>query len=184
MNKIRLSYTLLSLWDRGDIDQAVKTYFHMDTPTTEAMEDGKRIHEEIAEHIDSEGRFPDWFFGKELIMPETEKEIVVNYNEMFDLKCYIDCVDHGDNTGYEYKTGKSNSLSHLRTWQVPIYFLIAELGGVKLDKMFLIHYNQHEDTRDFAIMHNTPQKREMARNIIDSIGPEIHKYFSDEGLLG
>lgn len=181
MNKLRLSYTLLSLWYRGDVDAAVQTYFHMERPITEQMEEGKEIHNQIAEHIEKKGQFPDWFFPVELENPEPEKEVVVSYNEYFDLKCYMDCLDNG--ILYEYKTGVTDSLEWARSDQLPLYFLIAELGGLTVVSGYLIHYNQYLKEVDFAIVHNTQSKRDRARELIDSAGPEIYEYFVTEGLI-
>lgn len=180
---MRLSYTLLYLWDRGLVDDAVSTYFHLDKETTPQMEAGKKLHEEIAEHVTMYNTFPDWFANHELKMPETEKEVIVEYNEMFDLKCYMDLYDSVTNTLFEYKSGVSDSLSWARTWQIPIYFLIAELANIKVDSAYLIHHDQYKKETDWCVVHNNKTKRDMARNIIDSLGPDIYYYFEKEGLL-
>lgn len=183
MKKIRLSHTLLSLWERGDVDGAVATYFHLDRPTTTAMDDGKEIHEQIAEHVQTYNTFPEWFFNHPLKIPETEKEVVVSYNELFDLKGYFDCYESTDEILFEYKTGVQDSLTWARSYQIPLYFLIAELAGIPIKTAYLIHHNQHTKTTDFVIVHNTPDKVEKARNFIDSLGPDIYNYFEQEGLL-
>lgn len=181
MNKIRLSYTLLSLWERGDIEGAVDTYFHLDRPTTEAMENGKKVHKEIEEHINKYNAFPEWFFNYELKLPETEKIVVANYNELFDLKGIFDCLDVVDKTLFEFKTGNSDSLEWARTWQLPLYFLLAELNKIDIEKAILIRNNGKES--DFVVVHNSKRLRDKARNIIDSIGPDIYEYFTKEGLI-
>jgi hypothetical protein len=181
MKKIRLSYSLLSLWERNDIDGAVRTYFHMDGPVNEAMKNGKRLHQEIEKHILAFNTFPPWFFEYDLKLPETEKEVVVDYNEMFTLKGIFDCIDRIDGTLFEFKTGNTDALAWARTWQLPIYFLIAELAKIEVKKAFLIQNNGQRS--EFVIVHNTKGKRDDARNRIDSLGPEIHSYFEREGLI-
>jgi len=181
MKKLRLSYSLLNTWDRGDVDGAVATYLHLARPTSRQINEGREIHEKIQKHIDTEGEFPDWFFNWKLGSPETEKELVVNYNEMFDLKCYIDCYDEG--VVFEHKTGVSDSLTWTRTWQLPITFLICELAGVECNLGILVHYNQYNEKTDYTVMHNSKIQRDYARNIIDSTGPEIREYFLQKGLI-
>lgn len=181
MKKIRLSYSLLSLWERGDINGAIDTYFHIDRPSTEAMDNGKRVHKEIEEHIKVYNAFPDWFFNYPLKLPETEKEVVVSYNELFDIKGVFDCVDTVSGTLFEFKTGNSDSLEWARTWQLPIYFLLAELNKMDIEKALLIRHNGKQS--DYCVVHNSQRLRDKARNIIDSIGPEIHDYFTKEGLI-
>jgi hypothetical protein len=180
MKKLRLSYSLLAAWERGLIQNAVDTYFHLDKPVNEAMERGKRVHEEIAEHIKTYNSFPDWFFSYELMLPETEKEVIVEYNEMFNIKGVFDCLDSVTKTLFEFKTGTSSSLDWARTWQLPIYFLISELAEIEVEKALLIRHNKESD---FVIVHNSKRLRDKAANIIDSLGPEMYQYFSDEGLL-
>lgn len=179
--KIRLSYSLLSCWERGDVDGAVAQYFHLDRPGTEAMDNGRRVHKEIEEHIRKYNTFPDWFFKYDLTLPETEKEVVVSYNELFDLKGVFDCLDTPNKTLFEFKTGNSDSLEWARTWQIPIYFLLADLNKMDVEKALLIRNNGKQS--DYCIVHNSERLREVARNVIDSIGPEIHEYFLKEGLI-
>jgi len=181
--KLRLSYTLLNLWDRGDVQGAVDTYLHLDKPMNQAVIEGREIHEQIAEYIDKHNCFPEWLFKYDLITPETEKEVIVSYNDLFDLKCYMDCYDMGTETLFEFKTGVSDSLNYTRTWQLPLYFLIGELASLPIKSGILVHHNQHTKTTDYTVMHNNKETKDLARNIIDSIGPEIRDYFLQEGLI-
>ena len=181
MKKLRLSYSLLNRWGMGDIDGAVQTYFHMDTTPTPQMIEGRKLHEEIAKHIDDNKSFPSWFFDFELKKPETEKEVITSYNEMFDLKCIIDLLDLP--LLFEFKTGVTDSLGWSRTDQIPLYFLICELAGIDVSSAFLIRHNQYAKNSDFCVVHNHIGLRDHARNVCDSIGPEIHTFFTEQGLL-
>ena len=181
IRKLRLSYSLLHAWDRGDVQGAIDTYLHTNRFTTKAMKEGTEIHKKIQHHIDTKGKFPEWFFDWELKEPETEKEVVVSYNDYFDLKCYIDCYDKP--IVFEHKTGTSDSLNWTRTWQLPLEFLMCELADIEVKLGILIHYNQHMKKGDYTVMHNSKIQRDYARNIIDSLGPEIREFFLQEGLI-
>ena len=181
LKKLRLSYSLISLWERGDIQGAVDTYFHIDRGSNEAMDNGKKVHKEIEEHINTHNSFPNWFFNYDLNIPETEKEVIVSYNELFDIKGVFDCLDVLNRTLFEFKTGNSDSLEWARTWQIPIYFLIAEIDKIDIDKAILIRNNGTES--DFCVIHNSQRLRDEARNVIDSTGYNIWKYFDDQGLI-
>ena len=170
---------MLTTWDKGDVQGAVDLYFHMDRQPNEAMLRGREVHEKLEKHIKEHKEFPSWFFSYELEDPEPEKEVVVSYNEMFDLKGIFDCLD--GTTLYEFKTGNTDALAWARTWQLPIYFLIAEIADITVDRAIILRSNDIE--KDSVIVHNSSKKREMARNIIDSVGPEIYSYFEREGLL-
>ena len=165
----------------GDTDRAVRTYFHLDTQPTRQMIDGREIHEEIAEHIKKTGQFPEWFFNYSLLNPEPEKEVVVSYNDIFDLKCIIDCLDTP--LMFEYKTGVTDSLGWTRTDQLPFYFLVCELADIKVDSAFLIRYNQYIKKSDYAVVHNHKGLRDHARELIDSVGTEIYSFFESEGFI-
>ena len=181
MKKMRLSYSLLAQWERGDVQGAVDTYFHVHKEGNEAMNHGLEVHKQIEEHIKSYNCFPDWFFKYSLKLPETEKQVTVEYNELFDFKRVFDCFDPVDKTLFEFKTGVSDSLEWARTWQLPIYFLIAEIAKINIDKAILIR--NHKDKSDFVVVHNSKRLRDRAANIVDSLGPEIFQYFSDQGLI-
>lgn len=181
MKKLRLSYSLLEAWKRGETDQAISTYFRVSGEPTPQMIEGKEIHEQIAEHINKFNTLPDFLIEQELKIPSTEMEVTVPYNELFDLKAVYDCYDSP--TLYEWKTGVQPSITWTRTHQLPFYFLVGELGKLKIDRAILVRYNQYDKSRDFAIVHNSKTLRDKARNYIDSYGPEIYEFFSREGLV-
>lgn len=181
MKKLRLSYSLLSTWQKGRPDDCVKMYFHMEMPSNKAMNAGRDIHEDIRQHVATTGKFPDWLWSGVPQSPQPEKEIIVPYNEQFDLKVIIDCLD--TQTGYEWKTGTSDALTWARTAQIPLYMLACELAGIPVEKFYLVRWNQYEKKKDWSMLWNTPDKIETARNFVDSIAPEIHEYFSSNGLI-
>lgn len=183
MKKLRVSYSLLYLWNRGDIDGAVSTYFRTPRDVSDQIQQGKDIHEEIAKHIEVYNTFPDWFFKHELKLPETEKKIIVPYNEMFDLSAVFDCYDSLQTLLFEYKTGVSDSLEWTRTFQLPFYFLVGELSSTPIERAFLIRWNQYKKERDYTLVWNSQKLRDNARNFVDSYAPEIYKFFEHEGLL-
>ena len=92
MKKIRLSHSLIQLFERGDIQGMVDCYFHVDRVGTPAMESGKKYHEEIANVITSKNVLPEYMnFKTDFKDPKPEFEIVVPYNEICDLKGVLDC---------------------------------------------------------------------------------------------
>ena len=181
MKKLRVSYSLLSTWAKGRVDDAVALYFHMDRPTSKAMEEGKRIHNEIAEFTRNTGKLPPYLPNITLDKPLPENKIVVSYNEQFDLVAVIDCLDSPNLI--EYKTGFRNSLHWSNTKQVPFYFFVCELAGLGIERGDLIHYNQFTKNSDFVRIWNNDSLQEEARNYIDSLAPEIYDFFIKEGLL-
>lgn len=181
MGKLRVSFSLLDAWSRGDTQLAIDTYFHVGGPKNKAMEYGIEFHDRIAKHIDKYNQFPDDFFSYPLMIPEAEKKVVANYNELFDISAVFDCIDSPNL--FEFKTGVQPATTWARKDQLPLYFLVAELEGIPIEKAYLIHYNQHSNEKDYVVVWNTPDKVERARNIVDSYAPEIHSFFESEGLI-
>lgn len=182
MKKIRLSYSLINAFERNDIQGMVDMYFHVNRLGTPAMESGRKYHEGIAKSILDTQTLPEYMnFKADFKDPKTEFEIVVPYNEICDLKGVLDCLD--EPILYEFKTGVSDSLEWARTNQLPLYFLLCELKGIKVDMAYIIRHNQHINETDFAIIHNSQKLRDKARNVVDSVAYPIYEYFTEQGLL-
>lgn len=183
--KLRLSYSLLSQWAKGDVDGAIQTYFHIDRKVNKYMADGRRIHKEIQNSIVANNNFPEWFYDirtfGEFKSPENEKEIIVSYNDLFDIKILIDTYDDG--VGFEYKTGVYDSLTWSRAAQIPMYFLVCKIAGIPIDKFYLMRWNQYTKEKDFVIIWNSEKLHDYARNYIDSYSTEIYEHFLNEGLI-
>jgi len=112
--------------------------------------------------------------------PETEKIVVSSYNELFDLKGILDCYDKP--TLFEFKSGIISSTDYSNSYQIPFYFLICEILGIEVKSAYLIHYNQHNKNTDWVKIWNGKQQIEKAKNYIDSIGPEIYEYFTNNNI--
>jgi len=182
MKKIRISYSLISLWEKGDTQGVIDTYFHVDKKASRQMEEGKKFHQEIADHLTKFNLLPSYIqFGGKFTVPKPEQELIVDYSEIATIKGVIDCLDEPNL--YEFKTGVTDSLEWSRTQQIPLYFLICELAKVNVDTAYLIRYNQYAKETDYTIIHNNKRLVEQARNVVDTVSPEIHKFFMDQGLL-
>ena len=181
MPKLRISFSLLSSWMEGDTDRAVATYFHVNRPKSKAMTEGGDIHDKIAKYIEENKKLPPYMPQLPLNNPKSEVYHKVSYNEMFDLSAKFDLEDLP--IIGEWKTGVSDCLEWSRTIQIPFYFLIAELAGLEVGKAYLAHFNQHNRTNDWLVEWNNKTAIDSARNIIDSVGPEIYGFFEEQGLL-
>jgi hypothetical protein len=177
---MRLSYTFLSLWSKGRIDEALGAYFHSGLPPTQQQLDGLAHHKKWEEEIIQKKKL---HIGKSIYTfsrPCCEYRITVPYSEDFTLTGILDCLDV--EAVYEFKSGTKSSLEYAETHQLPFYFLLCELSGLEVDRGLLIHYNQYEDTSDLTIVRNTRRQIEKARNLIDTIGGEAREYFIQHKL--
>jgi hypothetical protein len=185
MTKLRASYSILDAWERGKTDDVVDMYFKLgERKPTRAMEEGLKIHSEVEDYVTTYNSFPTWLFaGEGGPIMETEKKIVVPYNELIDLVGVIDCLDLSNKTMYEFKTGVQTSTDYVRSHQIPLYFLLCNLSKIEIEKAYLLHYNQHTESKDFTLVWNSEEQLEKARNYIDSVAPEIYYFFKDQGLI-
>lgn len=181
--KIRLSYSLLNMWDRGEVDKAIESYFRIEREEfieNKYLVRGKNFHNYVEKYIKSNKKFPKEIGSFELLNPKPEKVVTVNYNKYFDLKIIIDCLD-GSNI-YEYKTGSRGSLYWTTTMQLPMYFFVCDVAGIKIDKAFLVHRNTETKETDWTMLWNT-KKYEGVTNYIDTIGSDIYQNFKSMGLI-
>lgn len=182
MKRIRLSHSLIQAFERGNMQEVIDCYFHLNKKSNPAMDAGRALHAEIAESITNYNSLPDYMdFKATFLTPKTEHEVTVPYNEICDIKGVFDCLDEPNL--YEWKTGVSDSLEWARTGQIPLYFLICELAGIDVNLAYLVRHNQHAHETDYAIIHNSQKLRDKARNVVDSVAWDIHQYFLDQGLL-
>lgn len=180
-NKLRVSFSLLSTWMRGEQQASIDLYLHKDREVTPAMAEGRKIHKEIEDHIKKTSTFPDWLFKGTLVHPKSEHKLYAPYNELFDLSAVFDCLD--EPTLYEFKTGVSDSLDWIGNGQLGFYFLICEINHIPVEKGVLIHWDQKAKANDWAMVWNSQRLRSQARNLIDSIAPDIWAFFDSTGVL-
>lgn len=179
--KIRLSYTLLELWRRGQVNLALDMYFRRKKiASTPQMEDGTRIHRSVQNYVLKHHRFPEQVSTITVNNPEIEKELIVEYNPQFLIKAKIDLFD--TDALFEFKTGWSDSIRYAREYQIPMYFLVSDLAGFHKEKAYIIHYNQYTKNKDMVMIWNSKRQIELAKNYIDSIAPDLYNYFNNQSL--
>lgn len=181
MQKLRVSYSLLDIFSKGRVDDAVRMYLRLPGFTSPALEDGKLYHKRWEEEIMATKTIRIGRTVFNLKNPRTEEKHLIPYNKWWDLSGVIDCVD-GDSF-YEFKTGKSTSLDYASSYQVPFYFLMYDLLKKPKKQAFIIHYNQHTKEGDVMKLWGGEMMLERAKNFIDTIAPDVYDYFKNAGLL-
>jgi hypothetical protein len=179
-NKLVLNFSTLSTWSKGLIDKAVDCYFHKNSFDTPQMEAGRAFHAEWEQEILKTGKL---HFGRTDITftaPKCEHLIRVSYNDHWDLKGTMDCVDAP--VLYEFKTGKTPALDFASTFQIPIYFLLNEMIGNPLERAILLHLNQYTNESEYVVVWNSPEKMAGARNFIETLAPEIETYWEEHNI--
>ncbi len=182
MKKLRASYSLLNAFEKNQIDLCVDMYLHKQTFRNQGMEDGVTIHKQFEAEINKNKKLKLGKYKFEFTNPKCELKKYVNYNDFIDLSVVFDVVD--EPILYEWKTGASTgSMEYATKEQIPMYFLACELLGYDVKTAKVVHYNQETNDVDITIVHNTPFKRDLARNYIETLAPEIYQDFERRGIL-
>lgn len=179
--KFRFSYSFLSAWSKGLIDQAISIYLHTDDFANEAMLEGRRLHKVVEEHIRKNKMFPEWFSKMPLKNPTPEQKFIIPYNDLWDMSFVIDCMDGTE--FHEYKFGKTEITSWARSYQIPLYFLGFTIMGKPMDLAHLTHYNQFTKKREYMSIAYGDGLIEKARNWVDSIAPEAYYYLKENKII-
>ena len=121
---IRVSYSILSAWAKGDIDRAVAPYAGIEIEPTEAMKYGKKKHEAWEKEARRYGRLPRRFGGRKLISPQFELNTkkIRKLNDWCYLSGVLDVLD-GD-VAIDYKTGKTPAGEYLNSYQHECYQIL------------------------------------------------------------
>lgn len=176
MSKLRLSWSLINAWKNQRYDDAVRMYLHLPSETTPQMEEGIKWHKRW-EKGSQKGKLEIGEVRLNYLSPEPEKEITVNFDEFFDLKCRLDCLDRDQRLFDEYKTGVLSSKEYARGGQPDFYYLITKIAKIPIDKCRLTHFNQYEKRADMTVIWFDEESIENAINYIETIGSDIREYF-------
>lgn len=178
---LRLSYTLLNLWESNQINEAIAYYQHKSTLFTEAIQDG-RIYDQVwQEEIDTK---KELHIGRTVIKfkaPKTQVKVEVDWLDRFQIVGVYDILDL--DVLYELKSGVTSSLEYSDSPQVKMYFFIAGLKGIPIKTSRIIRYNQYKDEADITIFHNSKQQIEEAENYCQTLGGEIWEHFNKIGII-
>jgi hypothetical protein len=180
LNKFRASYSVLSAWNAGSYERAVGMYFKMADFTTDAMEEGRDFHEKWEREIITTKCLPSCFGSKKLLDPKTELKLVVQLAEWLELVGKIDCIDSP--TIHEFKTGKTTSEVYANGLQLPIYGVLASLGGLDASKGEIHHLDQSRGIVDVSTVWLTKRVKEDAFNWVVTNASEMQNYLLENNL--
>lgn len=176
--KIRLSYTIVNLWIRGELEELARTILHLPRETSQNQLNGLEFEKMVFDTVKREKRLPEALGGLKMASAEIQKKIVVSYNSLADLVGVMDLYDGNEQVIYEIKYSKSSSADWLNTPQLPFYFLLCTMAGLKVKKGIVYSFNPSSSDYDTSILYFSQRKVLEAKNIIDSLLPEIYDFIS------
>ena len=119
---MRVSYSMLSAWERRDYDTAIGMYLGKYRRQNDAMVAGTSYHEDWESEVKRTGKLPSIFGAKDLRNPETEVKVVKKITDWLTLSGVMDLRDVPD--VYEYKTGRSPASFYARSHQHTTYQIL------------------------------------------------------------
>lgn len=179
MNKLRLSYSLLRLWEQKRFDEVcayvTKTGEQL---TGDAIEQGNAWDQIVQESLKATNKLPKEFGGLELKNALCQEKRVIDI-EGFSLVAKPDVVTLEDNKLFEIKTGKFTSGEYSNTMQVPIYLMVFDT----VKSGTILHYDQAINEMDWFLIHKTDKLMEEAKNYVLKNGNEIKSYLEGQGII-
>lgn len=177
--KLKLSYSVMNLWQRGDINGVIEAlHGHWQEPS-EAMKFGTMKHKEWEEEVKKTHCMPIVFGGKELVNPKTEKYYKEQLSDWLWLSGIVD-LEYGENGEFivDYKTGKGSASAYVNSLQAGCYKILRPKAKVFTYK----HYNQYEEKTSSSIIHLTDNLLTESLDKVFSIACDIRATLESQGL--
>lgn len=180
MNKFRASYTVLSTWESGDFERAVKIYFKLENFITPQMAEGKNIHESWAKHIQETNTTPIEFGGEKLDSPKSEVKLVAQLLPWLEVVGIPDLIDN--KKVYEFKTGKKSSEEYATSKQGGVYAILATFNDLLVDQVVIGHFDQYKKCSDISFVWVTNNLLKETLNWVETLSSEMHHYLEQNQL--
>ena len=177
MNKpiFRSSYTMLHIWQSGDWEHFVKSYFHLgEQLTTREMSEGKEFHSQWQKEIEETKCLPKLFGGTQLKDPKCEVKKLVKLEDWLEFVFIADMVDGSDI--HEFKTGVSSSSDWVKTNQIACYGVGMTFDKHFVDRGFVHHWDQYNKRYDMSMIWLTDKVLQETQNWIETLSSEAYDY--------
>lgn len=177
--RLKVSYSLINLWQRGDYQGVWDALHGKWKPATPQMEFGTKMHKEWEEEVKRTQHLPKIFGGNELVKPITEKYHLVQVYDWLWLSGIID-LQYGENgeTIVDYKTGRGNANSYMNSLQVGCYKILQP----KAKQFRFLCWNQYDDKVTTSQIWLTDKLMEEAINQVFTVGCDIRAMLEAQGV--
>jgi hypothetical protein len=172
------SYSVLSTWERGNWDDAIRMYFHLDFEPSEAMKQGKMWHEKFSREVQETGCHPKIFGGQKINGEfQVELRIEKKLDDWLQLNGVIDLKTDG--TIIDYKTGVSSPSVHFK--QLKVYQIFypksedANLGIIR-------HFNQYSNKAESVYYHLNQKTLRDGYNWLITNASEMYQYLEENNI--
>lgn len=182
--QIRLSYSIIDAWLRGDFDRALGMLFYKPIEPTPAMLEGRKLHEQWETESRKTGKLPAVFGAAQLHNPKYERDTKREHklNDWLTIAGRLDEFDDGI-VGRDYKTGTTPSTTYANGKQHKIYKVLYP----NMERFEYHCFNQylpdgHPDQVTMSIVHLSDAMLEEGVELILTVGSDVRAYLENSGL--
>lgn len=168
------------MWKTGNWQGAIEAYFKLERYITRGMADGRDLHEEWETHVRDTKTLPIVFGGAKLNNPIPEKKYEIPMYDWMTLVFKPDCVDSPDL--HEFKSGTGSATEYAESLQLPVYAVGLTMADIYVKQGHVHLYNQHSKRSEYASVWITDSLLKKGLNFIQTVGGEMHEYFTKNGL--
>lgn len=172
----RASYSILNSWERGYAQDAINSYFKLERKTNIYMEAGLKFHKAWEDYINKNKEIHPQLSTKKIKLknPICELKLEMPINDHMEFVGVIDCLD--EPTILEFKSGTNSASNYASSKQVPLYSLLAEYHGYKVNKGIYYHWNQYFKETECSMIWLTDQVKKEAKKWLVKVGDEMYNY--------
>lgn len=175
---MRVSYSILSCWARGDYERALAMYFREPLPSTPAMELGKKFHDEWEKEIGNTKSMPAVFGGAPLQKHSTElrtkREVMLN--DWLQIVGVLDLLE--GHIGRDWKSGKTPATAYSNGFQHKVYQVLYPL----INQFEYWCYNPITGGVTMSLIHLSDQSLEEGVNWIMTHAGAMRAYLEQNNL--
>lgn len=190
MSKMRVSYSILSAWDRGDWDRAIAPFVGREMEANEFMARGKRWHKRWEKESRKTGKIPA-VFGDEVLVEaqiEGDSRRVRQINDWLELSGVLDRIDKPvwlktGKRGIDYKLSKQNAVAWANSKQGACYkILYPELSVFEFHCHNPYLAKDDPDNTTMSIVHLTDKVLEEGLEWVLTTASDLRAYLEANNI--
>lgn len=183
MSKIKISYSILSMVEKGYIDEAIAMWQGKDLPSTPPMELGEKWHKVWEAHIKSTHTLPpelgDGLLEDDIkVEQKIRRDFKLGEHEVT-LSGILDLWRPSTKTGSDWKCGKTKTSNFANSHQHEVYSLLIP----EMEHFEYRAWNPYTKERQTAIIHITDQVRNRGREFVETWTSEFIGQLNYIGVL-
>lgn len=173
--KLKLSHSIMAMWERGDTDGALAALQGVYMPPNEYMKFGIAMHKEWEREVKETNCLPAVFGGRQLVNPQTEVYKVVQLLDWLWLSGIVDLKEEW--TLYDYKTGKGSASSYTNSLQSGCYKILHPEATV----FRFLCWNQYTNKVSTSMVHLTEGMMQRSLDHVVTIACDIRAALENMG---